>query len=180
MPPTSSIVIVNYNGRDWLEPCLREALAQATDAGAEVILVDNGSADGSVAFVAERFPGVVTLCLDRNEGFAAGANAGTRAARSDTVVLLNNDAVPERGWLGALIRELEPENVALAASVIREARYPEAYALGTGTISVIGHPIPSVLRDAACLFYAPGTSLAFKRHLFPEPFEPLYFAYYDE
>ena len=127
MPPTSSIVIVNYNGRDWLEPCLREALAQATDAGAEVILVDNGSADGSVAFVAERFPGVVTLCLDRNEGFAAGANAGTRAARSDTVVLLNNDAVPERGWLGALMRELEPENVALAASVIREARYPEAY-----------------------------------------------------
>ncbi len=96
------------------------------------------------------------------------------------IVLLNNDAVPEDGWLVELLRALEPEDVAIAASVIDEARYTEAYALGTGTISVIGHPIPNVLPDPTSPFYATGTSLAFKRALFPEPFDPLYFAYYED
>ncbi len=178
--PVASIVIVNYNGRALLEPCLRETLSQAKALGAEVILVDNASTDGSAQLVRREFPGVVLVCNERNEGFAGGANEGVRAARSDSVVLLNNDAIPEAGWLETLLRELEPPDVAVAASVIDEARYPEAYSLGTGTISVIGHPISSVLSDPATPFYATGTALAFKRALFPEPFDPLFFAYYED
>jgi len=159
---------------------LRAALPQATAHRAEVILVDNASSDGSVELVARNFPGVVLVRNDRNEGFAGGANAGVRAAGTNTVVLVNNDAVPAECWLEELLLALEPEDVAIAASVIDEARYPAAYALGTGTISVIGHPIPNVLPDSASPFYATGTSLAFKRDLFPTPFEPLFFAYYED
>jgi GT2 family glycosyltransferase len=178
--PAASVVIVNYNGRELLAPCLQAALAQAAERAAEIILVDNGSSDGSVDLVAHDFPEVVLVRNQRNEGFAGGANAGVRAGRSNTIVLLNNDAIPAVGWLESLLRALEPEEVAVAASVIEEARYPEAYALGTGTISVIGHPIPDALPDTTSPFYATGTSLAFKREIFPQPFDPLYFAYYED
>jgi GT2 family glycosyltransferase len=155
-------------------------LPQAIARQAQVILVDNASSDDSVQLVAQSFPEVVLVQNDHNEGFASGANAGVKAAASDIVVLLNNDAVPEDRWLDALLSALEPADVAIAASVIDEARFPAPYALGTGTISVIGHPIPNVLADPANPFYATGTALAFKRHLFREPFEPLFFAYYED
>ena len=159
---------------------MRATVEQAEASHAEVILVDNGSTDGSAEFVEQAFPGVVVKRSQHNEGFAGGANAGVRVARGNVIVLLNNDAVPEEGWLDALLRALEPEDVTIAASVIDEARFPAAYALGTGTISVIGHPIPNVLSDPTSPFYATGTSLAFKRAAFPEPFDPLFFAYYED
>jgi GT2 family glycosyltransferase len=130
--------------------------------------------------VERKHPEVVVIRNARNEGFAAGANAGALAAGSDRVVLLNNDAVPQEGWLERLLAALEPDDVAVASSVVEEARYPAAYALGTGTISLIGHPIPNVLPDPTAPFYASGTALAFKRALFPRPFEPSYFAYYED
>lgn len=175
-----SIVIVNYNGRELLGRCLSAVLPQARESDAEVIVVDNGSRDGSVIYVQSTFPEVVVVENGRNLGFAEGCNVGVRAARGEFIVLLNNDALPWPGWLAELVRALEPEDVAIAASVIHEARYPEGYALGTGTISVIGHPIPNVLPDPESPFYAPGTSMAFKRAIFPQPFDPLYFAYYED
>jgi GT2 family glycosyltransferase len=180
MPPSASVVIVNYNGRALLDSCLNATLPQAAALGAEVILVDNGSTDGSVEYVQDHFPEVVLVQHPRNEGFAAGANSGVLAARSDRIALLNNDAVPEPDWLAELLRALDPGDVAIAASVVEELRYPPTYALGTGTISVVGHPIPNVLPDPTNPFYAAGTSLAFKRDLFPQPFDPLFFAYYED
>jgi GT2 family glycosyltransferase len=155
-------------------------LLQAAAHHAEVVLVDNASSDGSVELLAGEFPEVRVVLNDRNEGFAGGANVGVKAAASNTVLLLNNDAVPQGRWLEGLLRALEPDDVAIAASVIEETRFPAAYALGTGTISVIGHPVPNILPDVNSPFYATGTALAFKRNLFPEPFEPLFFAYYED
>lgn len=173
-------MIVNFNGRHLLDSCLPVALEQAAPCGAEVILVDNASTDGTVAHVESLYPEVVVVKSPRNVGFAGGCNLGVRAATGAIIVLLNNDAVPQPGWLSGLLRALEPPDVAVAASVVREARYPPAYELGTGTISVIGHPIPHVGRDPEHPFYATGCSLAFKKRLFPEPFEPVYFAYYED
>lgn len=159
---------------------MRAAVEQARACHAEVILVDNGSTDGSAAFVQQTFPQIAIVRNGHNAGFAGGANAGVRVARGNVIVLLNNDAVPEEGWLDTLLQALEPEDVVIAASVIDEARFPDAYALGTGTISVIGHPIPNVLSDPTSPFYATGTSLAFKTAAFRVPFDPLYFAYYED
>lgn len=178
--PSVSIVIVNFNGRHLLDACLPAALEQAAPLGGEVIIVDNASTDGSVAHVKLAYPQVVVVKSPRNVGFAAGSNIGVRAATGTTIVLLNNDAVPQPGWLSGLLRALEPADVAVASSVIHEARYPDAYQLGTASISVIGHPIPHVGRDPEHPFYATGCSLAFKKQLFPQPFEPVYFAYYED
>ena len=178
--PIASIVIVNYNGLRWLEPCLDETLAQASQVGAEVVLVDNGSTDNSVAFVRSRFPNVVIVESSTNEGFAGGCNAGVRYARARLIVLLNNDAVPEDGWLDRLLDAVQPEDVAIACSVVHDAHYAAAYALGTGSLSVVGHPIPNVARDPQEPFYATGCSLVFKRDLLGEPFDPLFFAYFED
>ena len=88
----ASAVIPNWNGRDLLEkylPPLIEAMSGHPDN--EIIVVDNGSTDGSAAFVRERFPSVRVLELPQNLGFGGGSNAGFRAARNDIVVLLNSD-----------------------------------------------------------------------------------------
>src|SRR5437868_8654245 len=86
----ATVVIPNWNGRDLLErylPSLEAALAH--NHANEILVVDNGSTDGSVEFLRTRFPRVKALALDRNLGFGGGSNAGFLAAANDVVVLLN-------------------------------------------------------------------------------------------
>jgi GT2 family glycosyltransferase len=113
-----SLVVVNYDGRAWLEQCLGVALAQLQPHD-ELVLVDNGSKDGSADWVRATFPQVRVVPLPLNTGFAAGNNAGVRASTGDYIALLNNDAAPCPGWLMALRRTLDttPE-AALVTSLI--------------------------------------------------------------
>ena len=99
--PDISVIVLNYNGRQWLERCLTAARLQV-DGHGELVLVDNASTDGSIEFVRERFPDVRLLTLDRNLGFAGGNNAGARMAKGRYLAFLNNDTVPQPGWLDAL------------------------------------------------------------------------------
>ena len=96
-----SIIIVNWNGRQHLETCL-SAVAAQQGITFETILVDNGSTDGSVEFVRDRFPWVRLVTLAENQGFAGGNNAGVREARGEYVALLNNDTAAEPTWLRVL------------------------------------------------------------------------------
>ena len=101
MSPDISIVIVSWNGRAFLEPCLEAVLAQR-GADFEVVVVDNGSTDGSSEFVRSRFPDVRLIALGDNRGFTGGNNAGAAGARGRFLAFLNNDTVPEAGWLARL------------------------------------------------------------------------------
>lgn len=103
---TVSVVIVTWNGRGHLGPCL-EALRRQTRPADEIVLVDNASSDGTVAYVREAFPWVRVLALDENRGFAGGNIAGFEAASGEAIVLLNNDTAPTPGWLEALVDEAE-------------------------------------------------------------------------
>ena len=96
-----SVIIVNWNGRKHLETCL-SAVAAQQGITFETILVDNGSTDGSVEFVRDRFPWVRLVTLVQNKGFAGGNNAGVREARGEYVALLNNDTEAEPTWLRLL------------------------------------------------------------------------------
>ena len=101
--PMASIVIVNYNGKVFLERCLNSVLQQDCK-NYEVLLVDNASSDGSADFVAERFPWVKLIKSTKNNGFTGGNNLGIALAASDYIVLLNNDTTVETTWLSSLIK----------------------------------------------------------------------------
>src|SRR5690349_12854557 len=87
--PLVSIVILNWNGQAFLEQFLPSVLA-STYANKRVIVADNASADGSLTFLQQYFPGVEVLTNNINEGFAKGYNTALKQVQSDYYVLLNN------------------------------------------------------------------------------------------
>ncbi|PLX84404.1 MAG: glycosyltransferase family 2 protein [Desulfuromonas sp.] len=102
-PARASVLIVNWNGRHHLEACLNSLAAQ-TCRDFEVVLVDNGSADGSVDYLRKRFPWVKLVPLDENTGFAGGNNVALEHAAGEYLIALNNDTRVEPGWLEELVR----------------------------------------------------------------------------
>ena len=101
--PEISVIIVNWNGKHFLEDCLC-AMRRQTFRDFEAILVDNGSADGSVEYVRTQFPEIQVLALPQNLGFTGGNIAGYEQARGKMVVLLNNDTEAHPRWLEEIYR----------------------------------------------------------------------------
>jgi GT2 family glycosyltransferase len=99
---TASIIIPHLNGRHHLPTCLT-SLHQQTWHDFEVLLVDNGSTDGTQEYVRQQFPEVKLLELERNYGFTGACNAGWRAASGEFIILLNNDTEVEPNWLAAIV-----------------------------------------------------------------------------
>jgi hypothetical protein len=105
MNPVLSVIVLNFNGLAWLPRCIEALLAQRGAPAFEILLVDNGSTDGSAAFVRERWPAVRVIESGGNLGFAEGNNVGARAARGEWLAFLNNDTAAESDWLAALSAE---------------------------------------------------------------------------
>lgn len=102
MRPLISIVIVNFNGRRYLESCLSSLEKQSYEPR-EIIVVDNGSSDGSAGYVRSRFPDTILVENETNCGFAAGSNAGIRRARGEFILTLNNDTIADADLLQNLV-----------------------------------------------------------------------------
>jgi hypothetical protein len=114
--PPVTVVIPTWNGWGMLRECL-QALQRQTVAPHRVLVVDNGSVDGTVEHLAAQFPHVQVVALPVNEGFAGGCNAGMAAVPDDDVVLLNNDALPRPDWLAELVAAAhEDERAGLVTS----------------------------------------------------------------
>jgi GT2 family glycosyltransferase len=99
--PSVSILIPHWNGRHHLDDCLNSLRRQSfTDF--ELILVDNGSTDGSQEYVRRCYPEVRLIELGENRGFTGACQAGYAVARGELILLLNNDTEAEEGWLAAV------------------------------------------------------------------------------
>jgi GT2 family glycosyltransferase len=112
-PPKVAIIIPNWNTLRWLPGCLDGLRAQHFQ-DFQVILVDNGSSDGSVAFVQQHYPEVEIICFAKNQGFAAAVNAGIQQTSSEYVVLLNPDTLPRPDWLAYLVEQIEKSSLEVA------------------------------------------------------------------
>ncbi len=115
--PRVTAIVLSWNGREHTLACLR-SLARVTYRPFAIVVVDNGSSDGSAEAVASEHPGAVLVRLSENLGFAGGMNAGIRAAfagGADAVVLLNNDMEVEPGFLEPLVAALEADPAAASA-----------------------------------------------------------------
>ncbi len=118
---SASVIIPNFNGLRFLPACLDALRAQSYPAEQiEVILVDDGSTDESVAYVAEHYPEVRVLPLASNRGLAGACNAGAAIARGDLLIMLNNDTEVEPGWLAALVEtaNAHPEAGVIASKML--------------------------------------------------------------
>jgi len=119
---TVSAIVVNQGRRDLLRECLSsltKALAGPGEAG-EIIVVDNGSTDGSCEVVDRQFPDVELIALETNRGFAAGVCEGLRRARGEWVLLLNNDATIDPEAVHLMLAAVdEAHNVGAVATQIR-------------------------------------------------------------
>ena len=99
-----TVVIPNYNGINYVDACLGSLYEGSLVP--EVIIVDNGSSDGSRNYIQEHFPQCVLVCLDQNYGFCRAVNEGIRRAKSPYVILLNNDTEVRPDFAAHLLRAI--------------------------------------------------------------------------
>ena len=101
--PRASVIIPHWNGKQHLDDCLNSLNLQSVD-DFEVLLVDNGSSDGSQAYLREQFPRVELIELGENRGFTGACIAGWERAQGDIIILLNNDTEVDEEWLAEVLR----------------------------------------------------------------------------
>ena len=186
----ASVVIPNWNGRDLLETYLPSVVrALADNPGNEIVVVDNGSSDGSVEFVRRHFPNVKLLALEQNLGFGGGSTAGVRAAKNDVVVLLNSDMRVAPDFLAPLLAGFTDERVfAVSCQILftDPLKRREETGLTQGWWEEgglrVGHRVDDQIRDLYPCFYGGGGSCAFDRRKFLElgGFDPLLEPFYLE
>lgn len=171
-----SAVIVNYESGKWLEVCLRSLWKQS--APVEVIVVDNGSADRSVARAVQRFPGTQVVRPDRNLGFAGGANLGAAHAQGEILLFLNPDVELAAGCLETLLAVFQDPRVGVCGPVLR------VVASGTTeyghTVDPLGYPI--ALTRPGMPLYVSGCALATRRTTFDTlgGFDERYFLFVED
>lgn len=189
--PKASIAVLNYNGRRFLDVCLDAVLAQHLEGGFEVLLMDNGSEDGSLEHVRERFPHVRPLALGRNRGYSGANNAAFAEAAGEHVVLLNNDTRVRPGWLDALVRaaESDPEVGAVTSKLVfmqRPDTIQNAGSLilsdGSGADRGFGEPDQGQYEKREEVFGACGGAVLLTRKMLDDVggFDETFFAYYED
>ncbi len=125
--PSLAIIIVSYNVQDELDACLQSLVGHTAPFETTITVVDNGSSDGTVALLRQRWSSVQLIEAGDNLGFARANNVGIRATRSEFVLLLNPDTVVPPGAIATLMRALatHPEAAAAGPRLIDEAGFPE-------------------------------------------------------
>jgi GT2 family glycosyltransferase len=112
-----TIVIPNYNGMKYLPDCLRALENQESETpDFTVLVVDNGSTDGSVQELSENWPKVNTVFLPENTGFCHAVNVGIEAAETPYVILLNNDTKVMPGFVKALYKAIQKDKKIFSVS----------------------------------------------------------------
>jgi GT2 family glycosyltransferase len=135
-----TVVVINFDGKHHLEECLR-SIQEADGPISQVILVDDGSTDGSIEFVKRRFPEVKVIRLTRNQGPSVARNVGIEAAQTRWVCLLDNDVVVDRGWLVPLLEAMNADqDVAICSSRILVYEIPDVIGTDGDDAHFIGMP----------------------------------------
>lgn len=141
--PTVAVVVLNWNGLDLLKEFAPQWIA-AQPSWADLIVVDNGSSDGSVAYLKEHHPEIEVMCFEENYGFAEGYNRAIAQLPHEFVVLLNSDATPLGDWLSSPIQRLQadPSIAAIQPKIrsYREPSYFEYAGAAGGYLDPLGYP----------------------------------------
>ena len=196
--PLVSIIIPHQTGTEVLLHCLESVVRDTSHHRYEILLVDNGSSDGSVRAAQDRFPQLRVLDLAENQGYAGGCNRGIEAARGDYVLLLNDDTEVEAGWLSELVRAAEEDpTIGACQPKIRSLgdrdRFEYSGAAG-GLMDIYGYPFSrgrlmdhveedvGQYDDPIETFWASGVAMLIRRAALDDAglFDETFFAYMEE
>jgi len=189
--PLVSVIIPNLNGRDLIRECL-SSLENQTFKQFEVIVVDNGSSDGSVGFIREHFPWVEKIIENPcNYGFARACNQGIKISRGQLIALLNNDTETHPDWLAELVRAADnyPRIGMFASKTLFYDRrdvidttghliYPDGLNRGRGRMEVDRGQYD----DKPDVFFPSGCAALYRKAVFDDIglFDETHFAYGDD
>jgi GT2 family glycosyltransferase len=195
--PSVAVVILNWNGRNFLQQFLPSVLA-STYADLRVIVADNASTDDSVKFVQQTFPSVELIISKDNYGFAKGYNFFLQQVKADYYVLLNSDVEVTTNWIEPIIELMEADKTIAACqpkilSFHQKDTFEYAGASG-GWIDTLGYPFSrgrvfDVLEkdhgqynNATQIFWASGASLFIRAQQFHamHGFDEFFFAHQEE
>jgi len=193
---TTAVIVLNYNGIAHLKTYLPDLIKYTQDA--DIIIADNGSNDGSVAFLQSEYPEIQLLLLDKNYGFCGGYNRAIEQVDHDLVLLLNSDVRVTPDWLEPLVaRLLSNEKVAIVQPKVLNDINKELfdYAGGAGGwIDDLGYPFckgrifDDIEKDehqydnAEQIFWATGAAILIRRSLYLKAggLEEGFFAHMEE
>jgi len=195
--PIVAIVILNWNGKEHLETFLASVInTQYTNA--KVYVIDNGSDDGSIAFMDSKFPSVSIIALEKNLGFPGGYNAGLKDIEADYFVLLNNDVEVKPDWIDSCVELLESDHTIAACQpkilAYSEKEYFEYAGAAGGYIDWLGYPFckgrlfenreldKGQYDKVSEIFWASGAALFIRAELYHrfEGLEESFFAHMEE
>lgn len=190
--PEVSVVVLNYDGKSYLEDCFRsleQTLNYPRDR-LQLIMVDNGSTDGSVEYMRDRFPHVKIIRNSRNLGFAKANNIGAEQAKGKYVAFINNDARAHPDWLIELVKSIsKEEDVVCVGGKILSWDGSKIDFIG-GALNFYsmgfqpshGQPNGPEYSESKEILFACGGSMLVERELFLDcgGFDEGYFAYFED
>lgn len=189
-----SIIIVNWNGKDWLQKCL-PSLRKQSYKNIEILVVDNGSTDGSMAWVKRYYSKVIRIELKKNLGFAQTNNLGYKRSHGSYVLFLNNDTIVTKNFMTELLSVFASDpRIAGAQSKLllmddhRKLDAVGAFLTPTGVLFHYGlkHPDEPSYDKEINLYTVKGACMMFRRSVLQKVllrgnlFDPAYFAYFEE
>lgn len=196
-PPSVAVVILNWNGKDFLKKFLPSVIASSY-SNKRIIVADNASSDGSLNFLKEFFPAVEIIVNSKNEGFAKGYNSALKNVHADYYVLLNSDIEVTSGWIEPIINLMENDSAIAACQpkILDEKKrgfFEYAGACG-GWIDSLGYPfargrvLEKMEKDngrydnAAACFWASGAAMFVRASVFNDlgGFDEFFFAHQEE
>ncbi len=187
--PKASVIIVNYNGGDWLARCVR-ALAAQSEASFEAFIVDNGSQDSSLESLPELDARFEIVRVGENLGFAAANNLAASKARADYLVMLNPDAFARSDWLENLLAEVTSPHITMVGSTQFMALEPDMldglgdfyHASGLAWRAGFGHPASAAPTVSSEAFAPCGAGALYHRETYLRlgGYDERFFCYHED
>lgn len=185
----ATIVIPNYNGKHFMQPCL-QSLQEQTSSDFEILVVDNHSTDGSLEYMQKFYPDIRVISLDQNYGFSRAVNEGIRHSQTPYVILLNNDTTVDKHYVESMINAIEKSSrIFSVSSKMIQMYHPELIdsagdlytLLGWGICRGTGRPV-SNYTEMDQIFTACAGAAIYRKSVFEEIgyFDESHFAYLED
>ena len=185
-----SVIILNWNGGDYLMRCVDSVMKTDYPGDLlEVIIVDNGSIDGSARLAKKMYPQIKLIENGRNLGFCVGNNIGIKHSSGDIVVLLNNDTIVDRNWIKEILKYAQDPRVGIigcklyfpGTKIIQSLGFRMRF-LGYWESIGAGQEDNGQFDKFGCVDYVSGAALAVKRKVLDKIglLDPTFYAYYED